>query len=126
MKTGISEYLRRTAMVLHFAAFKENVIDTWNKSSKNPDIFIEKIQPILQRYEKGNIDTPEMEQLKKDVETAFNELIKITHSFNFGGPPPIFKLYSEEKIDAVRAERDVKLTQTGSNFPVIITRGPII
>lgn len=50
------------------------------------------------------------------VEEVFNELIRITHRFNFGGSPPIFKLYSEEKIDAVRAERDLKLMQTGVRF----------
>ncbi len=50
------------------------------------------------------------------VEAAFNELIAITHSFNFGGPKPKFKLFSEEKIDAARAERDLKLSQTGVKF----------
>lgn len=63
----VTGYIKKIALILHLAAFKENVIDTWNRSSKNPDIFIKKMFPILQRYEKGHIDTKDIEQLKKDI-----------------------------------------------------------
>lgn len=49
-------------------------------------------------------------------ENAFNELIALTHAVNFGGKPPTFKLFSEEKIDKTRAERDKLLTETGVRF----------
>lgn len=50
------------------------------------------------------------------VEQAFQRVIDITHSFNFTGPSPAFKLFSEEKIDKDRAERDVALSKTGLRF----------
>lgn len=50
------------------------------------------------------------------VEQAFQKVIDLTHSFNFSGPSPAFKLFSEEKIDRDRAERDVALSKTGVRF----------
>lgn len=49
-------------------------------------------------------------------EQAFNELIRLTHSINFRGEAPRFKLFSEEKIDVTRADRDKKLSETGVKF----------
>lgn len=55
---------------------------------------------------------------KKIVEGAFNELIAITHSFNFaeGSTPPKFKMNAEEKVEETRALRDTQLTNQGLRF----------
>ncbi len=53
------------------------------------------------------------------VEGVFNELIKLVHAINFGehSAAPVFKLFSEEKIDKARAERDkVLVNDVGIKF----------
>lgn len=51
------------------------------------------------------------------VEDLFTQLIKIVHGFNFLDINfPQFKLFSEEKVDKVRSERDVNLTKIGVRF----------
>lgn len=63
----ISEYIKKIAFILQIASFKDNVIETWNKSSRDPGRFIEKINPILKRYQKSRLDTRSIDQLKEDI-----------------------------------------------------------
>lgn len=82
MKTILSEYLYRLAMIIHFAAFEDNVADTWAKSSKNPDRFIEKIQPLFKRYETTRIDSRELDQLKKDFLEGTDGKVELKRTLN--------------------------------------------
>lgn len=66
MKELVSDIIKRYALVLHTAGFKENVVDTWNKT-RNPDSFIEKIQPLLKRYEEDPHIDSLIRELKRDV-----------------------------------------------------------
>jgi len=51
------------------------------------------------------------------VEQAMNELIALTHSYNFiGQPMPMFKLFREEAVDEMRSKRDLNLTKAGVRF----------
>jgi phage gp29-like protein len=50
------------------------------------------------------------------VSNMFTEAIGIVHRLNFPSPPPQFKLFSEEKIDTVRAERDEKILSANPGF----------
>ena len=57
-----------------------------------------------------------IESDRKMVEGAFNELIRITHSFNFTSEPPKFKLFKEEGVNTEQADLDKKLYDTGVRF----------
>lgn len=80
----LSEHLYRLAMIIHIATFKDNVADTWAKSSRNTERFLEKIEPLLNRYDTTRIDTKEGDQLKKDFLEGTDgkvELIKTLKKF---------------------------------------------
>lgn len=50
------------------------------------------------------------------VSDAFSQLLHICHRFNFTSPSPQFKLFSEEKVDIDRADRDEKLQRANPGF----------
>lgn len=78
----LSKYIRKIGLAIHIAGFRENVVDTWNKSSRNPELFIKKIQPILKRYEKSPLDTKDIEQLKKDVYEGTDNQVELLWKIN--------------------------------------------
>lgn len=50
------------------------------------------------------------------AESTFNYVIDYAHQYNYTSPSPKIKLYSEEKIDLDRAERDLKIQSGNQNF----------
>lgn len=79
---NISSYIRRIAFSLHRASFIDNVIDTWNKSSRDPGRFIDKMKPILKRYEGMRLNTREVDQLKKDVFEGTDGKVELLKKMN--------------------------------------------
>lgn len=58
-----------------------------------------------------------IESDQRIVEQTFNELIKTTHSFNFNSKiPPKFNLFSEEKVETTRSERDRNIQGADKRF----------
>jgi hypothetical protein len=82
MKMGISEHLNRLAMIIHLATFKDNVADTWAKSSRNLEKFLEKIELLLKRYDSTRIDTREVDQLKKDFLEGTDGKVELKKTLN--------------------------------------------
>jgi len=79
---NISDYIRRMAFTLHMASFRDNVIETWNKSSRNPGRFIDKMKPILERYQKNRLDTRSVDQLKKDIFESTEGKVELLKKLN--------------------------------------------
>lgn len=79
---NLAEHIKKMAVHLITAAFKENVISTWERSSEDPKIFIKKFSPILRRYEKTHIDIKEMRQLKKDILEGTEDQVELLSKFD--------------------------------------------
>lgn len=50
------------------------------------------------------------------VSEPITEVVQIAHRLNFASSPPEFKLFSEEKIETDRADRDEKIQRGNPNF----------
>jgi phage gp29-like protein len=72
-------------------------------------------------YSLGGVHASEidfkMSSVNRLVEQLFNRIIKnIFESSTLSGERPTFVIYEEEKVDTLRAERDLKLSQAGVKF----------
>ena len=79
---SVGEFTRRLAMALHLAGFRDNVIDTWGRSSRDPGRFIDKMKPILERYHKSRLDTRSIDQLKKDIFEGTDRKVELLKKLN--------------------------------------------
>lgn len=104
----LSKYIRGIGLTIHIAAFRENVIETWNKSSRNPELFIKKIRPILERYEKSPLDTKDIEKIKKDIYKGTDNKVELLWKMNKFEAIPV-----REKV---RLSEDVSLNILRNNL----------